>query len=101
MDQGRLEDEDLLNIALWAENVTKQWCKFDIPGNGNFKMLLQHSKTPVFEDSKWFPRGIPLVFLTSHDAKDPGDSVGWLRAVWPQYKDIVPIAYDGKWFSSA
>jgi len=101
VEQGFLEDEDLLNIALWAENVTKQWCKFDIPGNGNFKMLLEHSKTPAFEDSKWFPSGVPLVFLTSHDAKDPDESVAWLQAVWPQHKDIVPIAYDGKWFSSA
>jgi len=33
------EDEDLLNVGTWEEGGTKQWCKLDLPGPGDFEAL--------------------------------------------------------------
>lgn len=70
------EDEDALNIGLWAVQAKKQWCKFDIPSMDLFAHFLSQDPAPLqaaagFADPKWFPQGIPLVFYTAHDAKDP------------------------------
>ncbi|CAJ1355301.1 unnamed protein product [Effrenium voratum] len=35
-----MEDEDLLNVALWEERANKQWCKFDVPATVEFESLL-------------------------------------------------------------
>lgn len=31
-DQGFVSDEPLMNFASWSDKLTRQWCKFDIPG---------------------------------------------------------------------
>jgi len=96
-----LEDEDLLNVALWAENQTKQWCKFDIPGMSDFQRYTSHSsEKTLFPDSKWYPRGIPLVFFTAHDAKNSTVSFAWLSKLWSLSGESMPILYQGRWFSS-
>mmetsp|Transcript_45249 Transcript_45249/g.98387 ORF Transcript_45249/g.98387 Transcript_45249/m.98387 type:complete len:140 (+) Transcript_45249:2-421(+) len=80
-----LEDEDLLNIALWSEPAArKQWCKFDIPDLDLFRIYTK-SMQPfprIFPDSKYYPSGIPIMFLTAHNAKDPKKSYIWLKDLW-------------------
>jgi len=66
------EDEDVLNMGLWAEGATKQWCKFDVPFENMFFKYIRNQKKGVddFSDPKWYPDGIPLVFYTAHHAVD-------------------------------
>lgn len=100
-DQGWIEDEDLLNVALWASNATKQWCKYDIPSPNDFgKYLAQANEKTLFHDSKYFPKGIPFVFVTAHDAKKPNESYFWLQQLWNEGGQHKAILYDGQWFDS-
>jgi len=103
VEQGWWEDEDILNVALWAENVTKQWCKFDIPTPDDFEMFLRQPAVPGSlegTDSKWYPQGIPYVFFTAHAAKDPEYSYKLLEKLWGNttIKNSV-ILYANKWFA--
>lgn len=104
LEQGPLEDEDVLNVALWAENATKQWCKYDIPTVEMFDMFLDHGKEHgnMLADSKFYPKGVPLVFFTAHGAKNATASFEMLRRLW---KNDGPgasktIYYNGNWFDS-
>lgn len=103
--QGKIEDEDLMNVALWATSgATKQWCKYDImqPDDFDMYMMQQEGNDTLFADSKYYPQGIPLVFLTAHAAKLPLISHWWLGRLWDQGSTTrKPIFHEGKWFSSA
>jgi len=102
-DQGHLEDEDLMNVAMWADNATKQWCKYDLPGPGDFEVYLKQVGQPgMWKDSKFYPHGIPLVFFTAHAAKEPDTSHKWLSKLWDDTDDRrKPILYNGQWFNSS
>jgi hypothetical protein len=95
-----LEDEDLLNFALWAEGQRKMWCKFDIPFVSVFDGYLDQKIQRLYADSKWFPTGIPLVFTTAHDAKTPPESFEKLQRLWNITDQRPSILYDGRWFNS-
>lgn len=63
------EDEDVMNMALWAEGANKQWCKFDVPFEDEFlKYIKGGTDVQLWKDPKWFPEGIPTVFYTAHHA---------------------------------
>jgi hypothetical protein len=97
-----LQDEDVMNFALWSENRTKQWCKFDVPGYGDFDQFWAHQKTTNrFADPTWFPKGIPLVFFHTDDAKNPNRSSDDLKLIWSDTDNEPAIFYDGRWFNSA
>mmetsp|Transcript_70669 Transcript_70669/g.132261 ORF Transcript_70669/g.132261 Transcript_70669/m.132261 type:complete len:450 (-) Transcript_70669:54-1403(-) len=99
--QGHLEDEDMLNIALWSAGATKQWCKFDVPFPSDFSIFKeQGSNAHTYPDSKWFPHGIPLVFYSAHAAKDPQESYEWLQFLWGGDGGRKHIYYNGSWFES-
>merc|ERR1740121_2584727 len=104
LKQGHMEDEDLMNVALWASNATKQWCKFDVPGLNKFEMYVkQEGHKDIYPDSKFYPKGIPYVFQSAHDAKKPEESYKVLEQLWAE-KGGEPrkaIHHDGKWFASA
>jgi hypothetical protein len=99
------EDEDALNVGLWVVRATKQWCKFDIPSPDLFNPFLQQNAVELkgqtgYQDPKWYPRGIPLVFYTAHDCKDSvktGKFLDMLNKGEPQ----ADIYYDGKFYSNA
>jgi len=99
------EDEDALNIGLWAVRAQKQWCKFDIPFVDLFAHFFTQDPAPLhaaagFADPKWFPHGIPLVFYTAHDAKDPVKTKELLEQLTkPSPPDS--IYYDGKFYPDA
>jgi len=99
------EDEDALNIGSWQVQATKQWCKFDIPSMDLFAHFLSQDPVPLhkaatFADPKWYPKGIPLVFYTAHDAKDPVKTKELLEQLtksWP----ADSIYYNGKFYPDA
>lgn len=100
VEHGILEDEDLLNIALWADKAEKQWCKFDIASPDLFQQYVEkENSTMIMSDTKWYPKGIALIYATAHDAKDPDTSFQWLSKLWERPAQRL-IAYDGKWFGN-
>jgi len=73
------EDEDALNVGLWSVNAHKQWCKFDVPFPNLFVSYAAQNPNGLdkccnYRDTKWYPRGVPLVFVTAHAAKKPPET---------------------------
>ncbi|CAJ1409982.1 unnamed protein product [Effrenium voratum] len=62
-----LEDEDMLNVGLWRDLATKEWCKFDLEW-ALFKERWEVAEKPM-SDSKWYPDGVPTVYLSMHNTK--------------------------------
>uniref|UniRef100_A0A7S2K2N4 Uncharacterized protein n=1 Tax=Zooxanthella nutricula TaxID=1333877 RepID=A0A7S2K2N4_9DINO len=61
------EDEDMMNVALWRDKVEKNWCKFDLEwGVYKDRMSLQAN---MYWDTKWYPNGVPILFLSMHNTK--------------------------------
>jgi len=102
---GHVEDEDLLNVAMWADKLKKQWCRYDITSPRDFSRYLEQSEgEPYGVDSKYYPKGIALVYFTAHDAKTPSVSYDYLKQLWDDsdgHHHRKAIFYNGKWFSSA
>lgn len=65
------EDEDLLNVLLWRNNATKQWCKWDVEPALFEDFLGLSTNQPTYSDTVWYKSGIPLVFIGMHNTKDP------------------------------
>mmetsp|Transcript_31427 Transcript_31427/g.73396 ORF Transcript_31427/g.73396 Transcript_31427/m.73396 type:complete len:458 (-) Transcript_31427:48-1421(-) len=101
--EGWMEDEDVLNVGLWSEGATKQWCKFDIPFPSDFDLYLtQGSWKTKYNDTKWFPQGIPLAFYSAHAAKIPAESLQYLNALSEvRHMERKAIYHNGSWFDSA
>lgn len=103
LQQG-IEDEDTLNVALWAENATKQWCKFDQINPNDYQTFLAQDKSDLgnrFADKKWFPSGIPMVFFTAHDMKNVTVGSKWLERIWDRgSKPRKVILYNQTWFKT-
>lgn len=105
MDMGKLEDEDVLNLGLWSANATKQWCKFDVPGPSVYAPYMTKNAEALlaccrYEDPKWYPAGIPIVFYTDHGAKVPTETLNILRAYDSSNVLPPPIFYNGSFFAS-
>jgi len=100
------EDEDALNVGLWAVGATKQWCKFDVPFPVLFLDYAKNASASLescckYEDPKWFPNGIPLMFYTAHAAKNVTEArmvMDVLSALGPT--PPPPIFYDGAFYKS-
>jgi hypothetical protein len=61
------EDEDMLNVGLWRDGVHKEWCKYDLEF-GLFKMRYD-LENRLYWDAKWYPEGIPVIFISMHNTK--------------------------------
>lgn len=108
------EDEDLLNVGTWEEGGTKQWCKLDLPGPGDFEALLngradsrncKHwSCGNIPGDPRWHPKGAAKVFYTAHHAVDPAETRRYVEQLKQRAKDSKglppPILYQGKFYAS-
>ncbi|CAK9110208.1 unnamed protein product [Durusdinium trenchii] len=61
------EDEDMMNVGLWRDSAKKEWCKFDL------EWALYKERFEVADksmsDSKWYPDGVPLAYLSMHNTK--------------------------------
>jgi len=110
------EDEDLLNIATWEEKGTKQWCKLDLPGPGDFSALLKSTTGndngarcnggacgDITSDRRWHPAGVAKVFYTAHHAVDPAETRKYIKAL--KEKQLSgqlppPILFKGTFYTS-
>lgn len=103
MEQGSLDAEELLNVALWSANATKQWCKYTSSSANEFEIFLQQATpTKVMSDSKYYPKGVPMVFYSSTNVRDVAAGSEMLEKLWTDQAEVrAPhILYDGHWFSS-
>jgi len=73
-----MEDEDMFNVGLWRDSAAKDWCKFDLEW-GLFKDRLQIGDN-VYWDSKWYPNGLPIVFISMHNTKQ-FEQTDWLLSL--------------------
>eukprot|EP00405_Crypthecodinium_cohnii_P039226 CAMPEP_0206548936 /NCGR_PEP_ID=MMETSP0325_2-20121206/14170_1 /ASSEMBLY_ACC=CAM_ASM_000347 /TAXON_ID=2866 /ORGANISM="Crypthecodinium cohnii, Strain Seligo" /LENGTH=846 /DNA_ID=CAMNT_0054048491 /DNA_START=93 /DNA_END=2633 /DNA_ORIENTATION=- len=61
------EDEDMMNVALWRDTATKDWCKYDLEW-GLFTDGRVLAST-MYHDLKWYPDGLPIIFTSMHNTK--------------------------------
>jgi len=61
------EDEDMLNVGLWRDDVDKQWCKYDLEW-GLYRHGYDMDKR-LYYDPKWYPDGVPVLFVSMHNTK--------------------------------
>lgn len=115
------EDEDLLNVALWEDGATKQWCKFDVPDPSDFKPFMDMGKAnggrethnyslakwpelnEIGRDPRFHPNGVPEVFYTAHHAVNPEVSakfVSMLETSRAAHQLPAAITYHGRVFES-
>jgi len=68
------EDEDLLNVALWTEGASKQWCMWQ-PGGVGFvsdNLYSQNPPGPHFNaDRSRYLKGTPIAYYFGHAEKNP------------------------------
>mmetsp|Transcript_20230 Transcript_20230/g.53418 ORF Transcript_20230/g.53418 Transcript_20230/m.53418 type:complete len:228 (+) Transcript_20230:363-1046(+) len=73
------EDEDMMNVALWRDGVTKDWCKYDLEW-GLYKDRMKLDKR-MYWDTKWYPDGLPVIFISMHNTK-PFEITDWLLSLY-------------------
>lgn len=98
-------DEGIWNFALWTEKATKQWCKHDIPGSDIYRLLLAKDTRALqrcctYEDKKWYPGGVPLVFYTAHAATDARYTQIVLHEYGQAREVPPPVFFQGQFFTS-
>ena len=73
MSNAMWEDEDMMNVNLWRHKVNNSWCKFDL--EPNLFLLRRSLDKRMYFDPKWYPDGMPILFLSIHNTKnfDPAD----------------------------
>eukprot|EP00747_Dinoflagellata_sp_TGD_P164357 gnl/TRDRNA2_/TRDRNA2_184194_c0_seq1.p1 gnl/TRDRNA2_/TRDRNA2_184194_c0~~gnl/TRDRNA2_/TRDRNA2_184194_c0_seq1.p1 ORF type:complete len:549 (-),score=104.22 gnl/TRDRNA2_/TRDRNA2_184194_c0_seq1:189-1835(-) len=108
------EDEDLLNIALWEEGGTKQWCKIDQADPTDFDAVLGErdkdgrctvSCGNIDGDSRWHPNGVAKVFVTAHHAVKPDVSRWYVEQLEKRHLSLAqlsklppPIMFGGRFY---
>eukprot|EP00933_Yihiella_yeosuensis_P077086 TRINITY_DN87207_c0_g1_i1.p1 TRINITY_DN87207_c0_g1~~TRINITY_DN87207_c0_g1_i1.p1 ORF type:complete len:157 (-),score=22.16 TRINITY_DN87207_c0_g1_i1:67-537(-) len=111
------EDEDLLNVGLWEEKATKQWCKFDIVAPDEFNSLLQwkpeQAKNCLYgtgcfnimgEHRFYTHGGAAKLFYTAHHAVDPAETrryVSKIRSLHAKNEWPSAIVFDRKFWPTA
>jgi len=81
------EDEDLLNVALWTEGASKQWCMWQPAGVGfvSDNLYSQNPPGPHFNaDRSRYLKGTPIAYYFGHGEKTPAkvyDALSFLDGV--------------------
>lgn len=103
-------DEDLINLAIWEEHGTKQWCKFDLPDPAEFETLLggKHDGNRCVDqcndmpgDSRFHKSGVPKVFYTACSAVNPHQSEKYIERLNDMLKAGTlppPILFHNKFY---
>eukprot|EP00932_Pfiesteria_piscicida_P012621 SRR837773.24023.p1 GENE.SRR837773.24023~~SRR837773.24023.p1 ORF type:complete len:427 (-),score=149.35 SRR837773.24023:110-1222(-) len=82
--------EELLNVALWTANATKEWCAWQPAGSNivwkNF--FSQHPpRYPYHEDPKRYPFGTPVAYFFAHAGNHVQDIDRTLKILEEQKRD--------------
>jgi len=107
------EDEDLLNVGTWEEGGTKQWCKIDLPGPGDFEAVLNSQKGSrecghwscgnIGGDRRFHPKGAAKAFYTAHHAVEPGETRRYVQRLKEKFdsKSLPPpILFQRKFYAT-
>eukprot|EP00434_Breviolum_minutum_P004935 symbB.v1.2.004352.t1/scaffold240.1/size264318/8 len=87
--------ESALNVALWTVGARKQWCKVDAPDLTEVEEWLKLDKgtcgdksvcAPLLSDSRFYPHGIPKVFLSLRFGSDVKRTQAVLATVVARHK---------------
>jgi len=104
------EDEDLMNVGIWEEGGTKQWCKIDQVDPSDFasrlgsfenNMCSSYHCGDVSSDRKWHPNGVPKVFYEAHHAVNPVNTANYIKRIKEAVasgKLAPPILYHKKFY---
>jgi len=110
------EDEDLLNVALWEEKASKQWCKYDIADPKEFQAMFdwkpEHGNNctsnldcdNIFGDARFYRHGgAAKLFYSAHHAVLPDQTKNAVREIQKKVREKSwpdPIVYQGKFWAS-
>ncbi|CAE8699006.1 unnamed protein product [Polarella glacialis] len=72
------EDEDMMNVNLWRDQANKTWCKFDL--EPALYLVRRGLNQDMYFDPKWYPKGLPILFLSMHNTKG-NDPTDWLLRI--------------------
>eukprot|EP00403_Amphidinium_massartii_P024364 CAMPEP_0178393228 /NCGR_PEP_ID=MMETSP0689_2-20121128/12079_1 /TAXON_ID=160604 /ORGANISM="Amphidinium massartii, Strain CS-259" /LENGTH=695 /DNA_ID=CAMNT_0020013813 /DNA_START=80 /DNA_END=2164 /DNA_ORIENTATION=- len=61
-------DETSMNVYLWKAGAEKAWCKFDLEPCLYFRGKIGLPEK-LYNDNKWYPDGLPIVFWSMHNTK--------------------------------
>ena len=94
------EDEDLLNILLWRHKAPKQWCKWDVEPGLYRSFLAQSTSQTMMPDKKWYPGGVPLVYLSMHNTKETVETDKLLKTMIGGASDKY-LYFNHKYYANA
>merc|ERR1712179_329653 len=57
-----------MNVMLWIADAKKAWCKFDLEPAAFMRGTMLAAST--HRDDRWYPDGLPLVFIGAHNTKN-------------------------------
>jgi hypothetical protein len=95
------EDEDVLNILLWRYGAPKQWCKWDLEPGLYRQFLRQSAGNDRMPDSKWYPNGVPLVFVSMHNTKETVETDALLQQIHDKGAPKDYLFFKSKYYASA
>mmetsp|Transcript_70532 Transcript_70532/g.168952 ORF Transcript_70532/g.168952 Transcript_70532/m.168952 type:complete len:708 (+) Transcript_70532:113-2236(+) len=72
VDKWMVSDEPMMNVLLWMAGATKAWCKFDLEPSLYAKGT--NIKATMYADKRWYPDGLPLIFYSMHNTKNPKET---------------------------
>jgi len=100
------EDEDLLNVGLWAEGATKSWCQFQPAAS--FAWIDEHLIPQVgfgewYDDPHYFPKGVPMGMFIFHGQKEVDGYAVALKVLNEKASQVdaaKPYVFNDKWYDS-
>mmetsp|Transcript_6062 Transcript_6062/g.14491 ORF Transcript_6062/g.14491 Transcript_6062/m.14491 type:complete len:714 (-) Transcript_6062:48-2189(-) len=72
VEKWMVSDEPMMNVLLWMAGATKAWCKFDLEPTLYTKG--KNLKPTIYADKRWYPDGLPLIFYSMHNTKNPKET---------------------------
>ncbi|CAE8586329.1 unnamed protein product [Polarella glacialis] len=110
------EDEDLLNVAMWEEKATKQWCKFDTVDPSEFSPLMNWKRSMqskcmggtgcynILGDKRFYRNGgAAKLFFTAHHAVVPKETARYIDTIAAKVMDNAwppPIVFNRQFWHS-
>jgi hypothetical protein len=77
----------------------KLWCKWDLEG-GLYQNFLKGKVWDEMRDQKWFPQGVPLVFVAMHNTKEVVESDTTLMKIMTNGASENYLYFGKKYFAN-